>query len=150
MTRVAETVSPQDGRREHRTRLWRARHVVTHVINPFNKVFASRLPWFGILTHVGRRSGTLYRTPINLFERGDRVVFMLTYGSDAEWVQNVFAAGRCEVSTRGRELHLIEPELVVDPTRRLVPPAVRLVGRLVGVTEFLRMRKSASGALESR
>jgi PPOX class probable F420-dependent enzyme/deazaflavin-dependent oxidoreductase (nitroreductase family) len=150
MSRVAETVDTARGRdaREHRTRLWGARHVVTRVVNPFNRLFAGRLPWFGVLTHVGRRSGTRYRAPVNLFEHGNEVVFMLTYGSDAAWVKNVVAAGRCEVRTRQRDVHLAEPELFVDPARRLVPAPVRFLGRLVGATEFLRMQKT-SPSLES-
>ena len=124
----------------HRTRLWRARHVVTRYLNPITRRFADRLPGFGLLVHVGRRSGSRYRTPVNVFRRGDHVLFVLTYGSDAEWVRNVRTAGRCELRTRGRELHLVEPELIVDPERHLAPPFVRLVGGMIGVTEFLRMR----------
>jgi hypothetical protein len=30
-------------------------------------LFAGWLPGFGILTHVGRKSGKVYRTPINVF-----------------------------------------------------------------------------------
>jgi hypothetical protein len=42
--------------------------------------------------------------------------------------------------TRGRDIRVVEPELIVDPDARLLPPAIRLIGRLGRVTQFLRMR----------
>ena len=35
------------------------------VTNRITSRFADRLPGFGILTHVGRKSGRAYRTPVN-------------------------------------------------------------------------------------
>jgi hypothetical protein len=42
---------------------------------------AGCLPGFGILSHVGRKSGRTYRIPINVFQRCDYYYFALTYGS---------------------------------------------------------------------
>jgi deazaflavin-dependent oxidoreductase (nitroreductase family) len=123
-----------------RTRLWPLRHFVTQFINPITRVFAGRVPGFGVLTCEGRTTGRTYQTPINLFRRGDHYVFMLTYGSDAEWVKNVLAAGGCSIRVQGRDVILTQPELIVDPRRRLVPVPIRFIGRLLNVTEFLRMR----------
>jgi deazaflavin-dependent oxidoreductase (nitroreductase family) len=113
---------------------------VVVAFNPISRLVAGWLPWFGILTYVGRKTGRTYHTPINVFRRGDWFVFFLTYGSDVQWVRNVLAANGCRLRTRNTEFTLVDPELVVDPERRLVPPLVRVVGSLVGVTEFLRMR----------
>jgi deazaflavin-dependent oxidoreductase (nitroreductase family) len=123
-----------------RSRLWGLRHVATRYLNPLTRLFAGQIPGFGILTHYGRETGRAYRTPINVFRRGNAFVFFLTYGSDVQWVRNVLAAGRCTLRTRGRDVTLIAPELVTDPERRLMPPPVRAVGRLLGATQFLRMR----------
>ena len=41
------------------------------VTNRITTRFAGRLPGFGIVTHAGRKSGKLYRTPVNVF-RGRR------------------------------------------------------------------------------
>jgi len=98
------------------------------------------MPSFAILTHVGRTSRKTYRTPINVFRRGDHYVFALTYGSDVHWLKNIMAAGECEMRTRGRDVHLVEPELIVDPQLRLMPLPVRFIGRFNRVTELLRMR----------
>jgi deazaflavin-dependent oxidoreductase (nitroreductase family) len=109
------------------------------VINPVTRLFAGWLPGFAILTHVGRKSGRTYRTPINVFRRGDHYLFALTYGADVDWVKNVLAAGGCEMRERGRDVRLVEPELFLDPELRLMPPPVRVIGRFNRVSEFLRM-----------
>ena len=75
-----------------------------------------------------------------MFKRGNFYVFALTYGSEVNWVQNVLAAGGCELRTRGRDLRLVEPELLVDPAGRLMPPVVREFLRFNRVTEYLRLR----------
>jgi hypothetical protein len=67
-------------------------------------------------------------------------VFALTYGSNAHWVKNILAAGGCELRARRRDVRLVEPEVFVDPARRLMPLPYRLAGRAVLATEFLRMR----------
>jgi deazaflavin-dependent oxidoreductase (nitroreductase family) len=107
------------------------------VTNPVLGHVAGRLPGFAIVTHVGRRSGTRRTTPVNLFHHGDRYVIALTYGRDSEWVRNVLAAGGCDVLTRGRVLHLTDPEVVRDPRRRLVPPPVRVALRAANVEHFM-------------
>lgn len=124
------------------TRLRFLRPFTTRIFNPFARRFAGWLPGFAILTHTGRRSGRTYRTPINVFRRGDHYLFALTYGSDVQWVKNVMAAGGCRMQTRGEELELVEPELFVDPELREMPRAFRILGRLNRVSEFLRMRRA--------
>lgn len=64
------------------------------ITNRITSRFAARLPGFGILTHVGRKSGRVYRTPVNVFREPDGFLIALTYGRDSEWVRNVLAAGR--------------------------------------------------------
>ena len=118
------------------------RPFTTRFVNPLTRVFAGRLPWFGILTYKGRKSGRTFRTPMNVFRQGDDYVFALTYGSEVQWVQNVLAAGGCGIRVRGRDIRLVEPEVFVDPTRRLMPFIVRLVLRLNNVSEFMRMRRA--------
>ena len=63
---------------------------------------AQRLPGFGVVVHKGRTSGRQYRTPVNVFRRGDRYIIALTYGPNADWVRNVLADGGCTLETRGR------------------------------------------------
>jgi len=121
--------------------MWRYRRYVNRYLNPITRPLARRLPSFAILTHRGRTSGRTYRTPINVFRRGDAYIFLLTYGSDVQWVKNVLASGSCSIETRGRVVKLVEPELITDPELRLAPPLARFVERHVaGVTQYVRMR----------
>src|SRR5262245_23256644 len=136
-----------------RTRVWRFRTIVKRYVNPVTRPVATRLPSFAILTHRGRKSGRLYRTPMNVFRRGDEYFFYLTYGSDVQWVKNVLAAGSCSIETRGRVVELVEPELITDPDLRPAPPHIRFVERrIAGVTQYLRMRIASpdSPRLQSR
>src|SRR5215472_16756041 len=105
------------------------RDVTNHVSRPL----ARHLPGFAVVTHVGRQSGRTYRD-------GERYVFALTYGADSQWVKNVMAAGSCEVRTQGSTVRLCEPRIFTDPDRRLVPAPVRLVLRILDVSDFLSMR----------
>jgi hypothetical protein len=45
--------------------------------------FAARLPGFAIVTNVGRKSGRVYRTPVNVFRKPDGFLIALTYGRDS-------------------------------------------------------------------
>ena len=116
------------------------RPFTTHVFNRFARRFAGWLPGFGILTYRGRKSGKTYRTPLNVFRRGDGYVFALTYGSDIDWVKNVLASGEAQLRTGGRDLRLVEPELFIDEKRSVMSPPFRLFLGIDRVTEFLRMR----------
>jgi deazaflavin-dependent oxidoreductase (nitroreductase family) len=114
----------------------------------FNLVVTNRVlgpvaryaPGFALVSHVGRRSGRMYRTPVSLFTHGDRYVIALMYGADSQWVRNVLAAGGADIETRGRRLHLVGPELVRDPARSLVPKPVRVPLRLANVDEFMVLK----------
>src|SRR5262245_33851038 len=130
-----------------RTRAWRFRHVATRYVDPLLRPLAARLPSFGVLTHRGRTSGHIYRTPINVFRRGPDYLFFLTYGSDVQWVKNVLAAGSCSLETKGKVIRLVDPELITDPELRPAPAPVRFIeGRIAGATRYLRMRAASTSA----
>jgi deazaflavin-dependent oxidoreductase (nitroreductase family) len=109
------------------------------VTNRFTGLFAGWLPGFGILTHVGRKSGRVYRTPINVFRAPNGFIIALTYSSQSEWVKNVLAAGGCELRMVGKNYRLSTPKVVRDPTRRRFPIPVRLVLTIVGADEFMEI-----------
>jgi deazaflavin-dependent oxidoreductase (nitroreductase family) len=116
-----------------------------HVTNRLTRPLAPHLPGLAVVTHVGRRSGRTYRTPVNVFSRDDGFVFALTYGPRAQWVENVLAAGRCELTTRGRTYALSDPEVFRDPSRHAAAPVARPMLRLLGADEFMRMRWTTVG-----
>ena len=112
--------------------------------NNLTRPFAGRLPWFGVLEHVGRQSGVVRQTPINIFPRGERYVIALTYGPDVEWLKNVVAAKGCRVRIQGRWLSLAHPRRFRDPRRRGVPPIVRVALAILGVDEFVELRRAGT------
>ena len=109
------------------------------VTNRITSRFAARLPGFGILTHIGRKSGRVYRTPVNVFRTPDGFLVALTYGRESEWVRNVIAAGACQLETRGVQYRLSAPTIVHDPTRRRFPIPVQIVLRLIGADDFMQL-----------
>ena len=46
----------------------RVAHFNKRVTNRVTRHIAGWMPGFAIVTHVGRRSGRTYRTPVNIFE----------------------------------------------------------------------------------
>jgi deazaflavin-dependent oxidoreductase (nitroreductase family) len=113
------------------------------VTNRVTAPFARRLPGFGIVVHRGRRSGREHRTPVNVFRHGEGWVIALTYGTDAQWVRNVLAAGGCTLVVAGREHRLTEPRVVHDERAAPMPAPVRPLLRFMRVTDFLALRESA-------
>jgi deazaflavin-dependent oxidoreductase (nitroreductase family) len=109
------------------------------VTNRITSRFAARLPGFGILTHVGRKSGKVYTTPVNVFRVPEGFLIALTYGRDSEWVRNVLAAGGCELETQGVRYRLSAPTIVHDPTRQQFPFPVRMILGLIGANDFMQM-----------
>jgi deazaflavin-dependent oxidoreductase (nitroreductase family) len=83
-----------------------------HVTNPIQRLWAGWAPTFGILEHVGRKSGKPYRTPLNVFSTDTGVAILLTYGPDRDWLKNVQAAGGATMRRYGRTLHLADPQVV--------------------------------------
>lgn len=112
------------------------------VTNRITSRFAARLPGFGILTHVGRKSHRIYRTPINVFRKQGSFLIALTYGRESEWVKNVLAAGGAELETCAVRYQLSAPTVVHDPARQRFPLVVRVVLRLIGASDYLQLSSS--------
>jgi deazaflavin-dependent oxidoreductase (nitroreductase family) len=59
-----------------------------------------------VLVHRGRKSGRLYRTPVEVLvddpERGELVVSPM-WGRNTDWYRNVLAGGLVEAHVRGEE-----------------------------------------------
>jgi deazaflavin-dependent oxidoreductase (nitroreductase family) len=111
--------------------------------NRLTRPLAARLPWFGVLEHVGRQSGEVRQTPLNIFRhRSGRWIVALTYGPDVQWVRNVLAAGRCRLLVQGRWVELVEPRRFRDPARSQVPLVVRGALTVLRVEWFLEMREA--------
>jgi deazaflavin-dependent oxidoreductase (nitroreductase family) len=114
------------------------RDVLNHGMRPLVR----HLPGFGVVHHVGRRSGRPFETPVNLFPVSGGFVIALTYGSHTDWVRNVVAAGECGIETRGLLVHCADPEVYRDPERHHIRLLERQVLGLLHVEEFMRLRRT--------
>jgi hypothetical protein len=66
----------------------------------------------------------------------------MTFGPQSDWVQNVLAAGGCEIDWKGRRYSLGEPEIIDWATARSAfSTGERLLLRAVGMTSFVRLRR---------
>ncbi|MFY9921161.1 MAG: nitroreductase family deazaflavin-dependent oxidoreductase [Mycobacterium sp.] len=83
-----------------------------HVTNPVQRLWAGWLPGFGILEHVGRKSGKPYRTPLNVFPTDDGVAVLLSYGPDRDWLKNITAAGQARIKRMGRTIEVADPRVM--------------------------------------
>lgn len=122
------------------------------LLNPFAIRFAGR-PFapYGIVRHVGRRSGQRYDTPVLVSTVGDQFVIPLPYGTDVDWYRNVRAADECTVVYGGSAYRAESPRLV-DPAA--VPDAFpdwqEWFVRQAGANQFLRMDRGEEVPMEYR
>jgi deazaflavin-dependent oxidoreductase (nitroreductase family) len=104
-----------------------------------------RSPW-GLLTHVGRRSGRTYQTSLGTCDYGDGVLLPLGYGTQTDWYQNLMAAGTCELAWKGHIHHLERPELISGPeARRAWPIRDRVLFQLAGIRDFVWLHERPHG-----
>jgi deazaflavin-dependent oxidoreductase (nitroreductase family) len=83
-----------------------------HVTNPILRLWAGWAPPMAILEHVGRRSGTAYRTPLNVFSTDEGVAVLLTYGPNRDWLKNLTAAGQGRMRRYGKTFTVTDPRVM--------------------------------------
>ncbi|MBJ7328302.1 MAG: nitroreductase family deazaflavin-dependent oxidoreductase [Solirubrobacteraceae bacterium] len=103
------------------------------VTNRIQGLWAPYLPPYAMMIHTGRRSGRTFQNPVTAFRRGALLVIPLPYGSDAQWVKNVMAAGGGEVIRRGRRQAFANPRVVTDGTEESLPRIAVRISRRIGV-----------------
>jgi deazaflavin-dependent oxidoreductase (nitroreductase family) len=115
--------------------------VLNHTLNPVTRWIArSSFGPFGIIRHIGRRSGKVYETPIIVRPVKDGFVVELTYGRDVDWHKNVLAAGGCTVVWHRKEFAINEIE-PLNPETGLVAFSrlQRFILRILKRKEFEKM-----------
>jgi deazaflavin-dependent oxidoreductase (nitroreductase family) len=103
------------------------------VTNRVQGLWAPYLPPYAMILHTGRRSGRSYRTPVLAFRRGNRLAVALPYGSGAQWIRNVLAAGGAEAIRGGRRLRLSQPRIVTEDAGGELPRVAAWMSRRMGV-----------------
>ena len=103
------------------------------VVNPIQGMWAPWLPPWAVIVHRGRRSGAEYRTPVLAARSGSSLYVTLYYGSGAQWVRNLRAAGGGEVIRRGRRRRIANVRIVESPSAEPLPRAMRVAARWMPV-----------------
>lgn len=112
------------------------RRINKHLLNPGELERGTR----PVLTHIGRSSGMVYRTPLDAHPVDGGYVFVLVYGSGADWVRNVLAAGRAQLAIDRQDIELFSPRVIdEDEARRILPATVSPPPRILRITEYLQM-----------
>jgi deazaflavin-dependent oxidoreductase (nitroreductase family) len=109
-------------------------------INPLVLRLAGHGPYAN-LEHVGRRTGTVRRTPLRGFVQDDVLYLGLNHGTQADWCRNVEDAGRCRVQYRGQWYACAAPRVVPFTTvsDRFPQPERTLMARLLKTTNVLTL-----------
>jgi deazaflavin-dependent oxidoreductase (nitroreductase family) len=97
-----------------------------------------------LVRHVGRTSGRAYETPVVAMPVGDMFTIALPYGTRADWVRNVLAAGSATLVHGGAAYRVDQPEVVSTVALAEALPVKELRGlRLFHVDRCLRVRRVA-------
>ena len=114
------------------------------VTNRFVEPVARRTSGFAIVHHLGRRTGTTHRTPVNVFRLDGELIVALTYGLRADWIQNVLV-GTASIETGGVTTPIERVEIVGRSTAwPALPWFVRSALRLLRVRDFAHLALVAS------
>jgi deazaflavin-dependent oxidoreductase (nitroreductase family) len=96
-----------------------------------------------IIEHVGRTSGRAYQTPIDVISTTTGLLIAMPYGTRADWVRNVLAAGSATVVTKGDRVDVDRPSFVaIADVAHLIPKRTMRMLRLFGVTQLLQLEKA--------
>lgn len=96
-----------------------------------------------VIEHVGRTSGRTYETPIDIIDSPTGLLVALPYGTRADWLRNVQAAGAATVVRQGRRIDVARPTIVATAeVADLIPKRTMRMLRLFGVGQFLHLETS--------
>lgn len=97
-----------------------------------------------VITHVGRRSGRVYRTPVAAVDVAQGILVPLAFGLETDWCRNVLAAGGCTMRMKGRDVLLGNPELIgATEAAPMVDDVHAAVWRTIGIKHALLLRENA-------
>ena len=119
----------------------RIRMINKHVTNKILiHISGKKFGHFAILSHIGRKSGKLYRIPIIAEPFKDGFVIALTYGKKVDWYANILANGGCSLYWKHGAFNLYRPELIDQEIGVMAFPAIfRSVLKKMGIEYYLKL-----------
>ena len=98
-------------------------------------------PLWGVLRHVGRKSGTAYEIPIVALQTSAGFMIPLPFGEATQWFKNLQASDRAGLRHAGHDYVIDQPELVdLERAGPELPGWVRFAAKRVGIANFVRVR----------
>lgn len=117
----------------------------TRVTGPMSRPLAGRrfFKLWGIVHHVGRRSGRAYAVPVAIRTTEDGFVIPLPWGERTQWARNVLEAGGCLVRWNGADHRLVQPRIIgPEEAEPAFSPLLRFGARALGIRAFLRLNRA--------
>ncbi|OJZ75793.1 nitroreductase [Mycobacterium paraffinicum] len=117
-----------------------------YLLNPLMLRLAGRKNWYAAaIEHTGRRSGKAYTAPVVAERIDDGFVIPLPYGTKVDWLQNILAAGRANISVHGETFDVVRPDIVdAESVVPLLSAPRRRTFQRAGIEKFLRVKLSAT------
>jgi deazaflavin-dependent oxidoreductase (nitroreductase family) len=93
-----------------------------------------------VLTHKGRSSDMVHRTPLDAYATDDGYLFILVYGPRSDWVQNVLQAGSATLEIEGSLIQLAAPKIIsIEEATPLLPETTKKPPGFLNITDCLLM-----------
>lgn len=107
------------------------------------KISGTERSAWGLLTHVGRRSGRTYQTSLGTCPFHDGFLLPLGYGTQTDWYRNVMAARTCQLAWKGQTYDLERPELISGAeVMKAWPTRDRILLQLAGIHDFVWLQRA--------
>ena len=117
---------------------------IARPLGPLARPIAGKrwFPFYAVLHHTGRTSGTAYATPVVALRTPDGFIVPLPFGDATQWARNLFAASGGSLTFAGREYRITQPRVIdrVD-VRAILPAFVRFLAARLGLRQFVLVRE---------
>lgn len=128
------------------------RRIFLKYVRYFNKHILNRIVlWlaykgkgpYTVITHIGRQSERIYKTPVLASHIEDFIYIPLPYGDQVDWLRNVLAHDGCVIFWKGEEIAASDPVVIEAETAlSTLPEGRRKVFERFEVEKFLRLTRS--------
>jgi deazaflavin-dependent oxidoreductase (nitroreductase family) len=95
-----------------------------------------------VVHHVGRLSGKTYETPVVAVEHEDCFLVALPYGERSDWLCNVLAKGKAEITSHGERYPVDQPKVIpISEATLYFRPKEQRLQRRFGVESALQVHR---------
>jgi deazaflavin-dependent oxidoreductase (nitroreductase family) len=100
-------------------------------------------PFWAVLGHRGRTSGTPYETPIVALRRLSGYLIPMPFGESTQWAKNVLAAGGGRLRQSGRTVEVDQPVVIpLEVADASLPAIIRFLSRRFGIRQYMRVHSA--------